>query len=90
MSAAHPSSTSPTAPSASNAAPGPPALDPASKRQLLTVLTSSVSIGKTEFHLADGLERYAASLRRCLCEEDRKLVIPTPNLKAILNPEEPC
>lgn len=57
----------------------PSELDPAAKRRMLALLTGFVRLEGLRFPLLVGLERYAASLRRSICEGE-PLGVPIPDL----------
>jgi CRISPR-associated protein Cas1 len=55
----------------------PDELDPPTKRRLVGVIGSFVSLGELRFPLLVGLERYAAGLRRAICDGE-PLEVPLP------------
>lgn len=58
---------------------GPPErLTPELKRKLLTITQMPIKLGDQKAHIQDGLEKMAASLRRAICEEGRKVEAPEP------------
>jgi CRISPR-associated protein Cas1 len=58
---------------------------PATKREMITVLGGRIVLGGLQFPLLVGLERYAASLRRAICE-GAEVSVPLPLAEAIYRP----
>lgn len=63
--------------------PEPEELTPALKRYLVRVSVLPIKITETDRNMLDGLELYAASLRRGICEEARRISIPRPIWSAV-------
>lgn len=61
----------------------PDDLTPPIKRHLAKVLVLPVIFAGNDYTFLGGCERYAASLRRGICEESRKLEIPRPKWSAV-------
>lgn len=61
----------------------PETLTPAIKRYLVKVSVLPVIFAENERNMLDALELYAASLRRGICEEARKINLPRPIWSAV-------
>lgn len=70
---------------------GQTVLEPASKRELLSLLTSTVRAGDQTGPLMVGLHRTMASLVRCIQGEEKRLVLPVSvDTFGACEPEETC
>lgn len=65
--------------------PEPESLAPAVKRFLVQITVLPVNFAGNECHILDACEKYAASLRRGICEDARKIQIPTPIWSAVID-----
>lgn len=61
----------------------PEDLTPPIKRYLVKVTVLTVRIAGKDHHILEGLEKYAAYLRRGICEDARKVTIPEPIWSAV-------
>jgi CRISPR-associated protein Cas1 len=70
---------------------GQSVLDPASKRELLSLLTATVRVGDQTGPLMVGLHRTMASLVRCIQGQEKRLLLPIFVEKPLAcEPEETC
>jgi CRISPR-associated protein Cas1 len=70
---------------------GQTVLDPAGKRELLSLLTATVRVGDQTGPLMVGLHRTMASLVRCIQGQEKRLLLPIfVETKMACEPEETC